>query len=799
MLCHQSRAARDLELEGKLPTEAELALFVDDISDTDPDQGGVDTNAFPLKMVLYKNRNPELNKARTKLKRHLDLKPTLQGGIEHQADPKRKKRAVEKWKRNNKTIKEAEKWIAREEGITGDSAMDALLDQKDAYVALFHGEKPPVEGSNAHLNIKFYDNVCSMWYVKLSPASLGKLKRNATEVVWVNIREKWALGNHKPIVIAYARACKDGFTPATAMGQAAGIFPEGPHGEITEFKISPTGSEHSWVIHQWSMGRHKKNVMLDDGREEMLFACKYVTEDDYKVWETSRKEATIDKRAKKLTWKSKYIVESKLLDVIEGNDLSARQTNIQKLKNLIKPIKEGKVELQHYHPKTGKPFSKLDWHDDQQVMGLRVESSRNGTETWFSRRLCGPGLKQTAYNQESIRWVEENFQPQYLELIRQKNTEGTQGFVTITPGDPREDLPPFLEDTAPQVHYLQGDTRTCMICAMCSALHYVGLVDSAEALYAKTDDLIERPDQCKLIMDFMQTKLPQLIPRRLSGRHNMLDKKQWTVGIKLIRLASSDGGIGHSAAIVGGYIFDSTCPRALPLTKKSLDWSCMGQFEMVFEGFHFLEEQYQVNKLVTKSLMDTIPEILCSSLPPSFTELKPAAPEGTPEVKYVQRTSSEDQCIIMSLASGLFYLGLTSLAEALMKEKYSILQRGYKRMPQAVVEFMEKSALTPTKFKKGTTNLLKLSPYPKMLRVFRLNNKISTTPLVIIGGWIFDSRSEYALPLTTLNLKGCSHDGQHCDIKDGYQFCESNRKRDKLITQNLIDVLPVEMRHLFKE
>ncbi len=84
-----------------------------------------------------------------------------------------------------------------------------------------------------------------MWYVKLLPASLGKLDRNATEVVWVNIREKWALGNHKPEVIAYARACKDGFTPATAMGQAAGIFPEGPHGEITEFIISPTGSEHS--------------------------------------------------------------------------------------------------------------------------------------------------------------------------------------------------------------------------------------------------------------------------------------------------------------------------------------------------------------------------------------------------------------------------------------------------------------------------------------------------------------------------------------------------------------------------
>jgi hypothetical protein len=481
--------------------------------------------------------------------------------------------------------------------------------------------------------------------------------------------------------------------------------------------------------------------------------------------------------------------------VIEGGTKIVRQANVQKLKDLINPIIEGKVQLGFYHPKEGEAFRNLAWHDEQQVMGLRLDIGDGGYETWYSRRLVGPGLQQTAYEKETISWIKDNFQQQYLDLIRQKHTEGTQGFITITPGDPRDDLPLFLDDNAPSVHYLQGATRTCMICAMCSALHYVGLIDTADELYEKTDELIEQPDQCKRIMEFMKAKHPQFLACKLNGRDNILDKKQWTVGIKLIRLASSDGGIGHSAAIVGGYIFDSTCPRALQLTKKSLDWSCMGEFEMVFEGYHFLEEKYQVKKLVKKSLMDAIPEELRGSLPPSIAAPEPVislVSPATPEVKYVQRTASEEQCIIMSLASGLFYLGLTSLANALMEERNCIRQKGYRHILKEIVRFIQKASLTPTKFKKGEIDLSTLTPYPKMFRVYRLDSNIGTRPLVIIGGWIFDSRSEHALPLTKINLEWCSLDGEHCRIKDGYHFSESERKQNKLITHELIDVLPVE-------
>ncbi len=146
-----------MELEGKLPTKAQMALFKDEIiSDTDENQGGVETNAYCLKMVQYKNTNPELIKAKAKHKRCLDQIPALQGTYENEPDPKRKKKAQERLKRHKNIIRGAEKWINTEEGPTGDSSLDALLDQKDAYVALFNGERPPVVGSNAHLNIMFF-------------------------------------------------------------------------------------------------------------------------------------------------------------------------------------------------------------------------------------------------------------------------------------------------------------------------------------------------------------------------------------------------------------------------------------------------------------------------------------------------------------------------------------------------------------------------------------------------------------------------------------------------------------------
>ena len=92
-----------------------------------------------------------------------------------------------------------------------------------------------------------------------------------------------------------------------------------------------------------------------------------------------------------------------------------------------------------------------------------------------------------------------------------------------------------------------------------------------------------------------------------------------------------------------------------------------------------------------------------------------------------------------------------------------------------------------------------LSPWPRMFRVYSLEKKKTTRPLIVIGGWIFDSRSEHALPLTKKNLDWCSLDGRNCRIRDGYQFSEGGRKQERLIDRVLIDVLPAELGYIVND
>ena len=41
-----------------------------------------------------------------------------------------------------------------------------------------------------------------------------------------------------------------------------------------------------------------------------------------------------------------------------------------------------------------------------------------------------------------------------------------------------------------------------------------------------------------------------------------------------VQLLGEDGGVGHAVTIVGQWIFDATQPRALPLSRESLDECC---------------------------------------------------------------------------------------------------------------------------------------------------------------------------------------------------------------------------------
>ena len=142
-----------------------------------------------------------------------------------------------------------------------------------------------------------------------------------------------------------------------------------------------------------------------------------------------------------------------------------------------------------------------------------------------------------------------------------------------------------------------------------------------------------------------------------------------------------------------------------------------------------------------------------------------------------------------------------------MAEQEFILSKPTKKQRRAMVGVMGDKKLTvrPYKVKPGIRDILDptgWSEYPSLYRVIppggnRWNTSIIPwLPLVVLGGWIFDSRCGKAKPLTAANLREyCAVGGEnHMEVHDGYVFCESGKTRK--VEPSLYEVTPLELQPL---
>ena len=65
----------------------------------------------------------------------------------------------------------------------------------------------------------------------------------------------------------------------------------------------------------------------------------------------------------------------------------------------------------------------------------------------------------------------------------------------------------------------------------------------------------------------------EVVPVFKRGRFDLLsgDPPPYPTTVQLL---GEDGGVGHAVTIARGWIFDATLPRALPLSRASLDACC---------------------------------------------------------------------------------------------------------------------------------------------------------------------------------------------------------------------------------
>jgi len=176
-----------------------------------------------------------------------------------------------------------------------------------------------------------------------------------------------------------------------------------------------------------------------------------------------------------------------------------------------------------------------------------------------------------------------------------------------------------------------------------------------------------------------------------------------------------------------------------------------------------------------------------------FLHLPPGAPrtmEGDimlddkyPTVRYLQQGRST--CLFSSLASALFFLGLTDKAEIVASKatKYSADAEGGIFNWNGLLQTMSMACkwLQPVKIIGNVFDILEdISKFPTVLSLEAVDGGTQHA-VTIVGRMIFDSNCERALALTKSNLDYCCStdeiQGQYRKVHKGYRFREVPGKR----------------------
>jgi hypothetical protein len=206
-------------------------------------------------------------------------------------------------------------------------------------------------------------------------------------------------------------------------------------------------------------------------------------------------------------------------------------------------------------------------------------------------------------------FVHANFPEAFIKIVVSYGKYKQPKFFPIPPGAPRTvGNHEMLDERFPIVKYMQQGESTCLFSSFASALHYIGLKETAAEIASEASEWSANQVggifNWNALLHLMKRSCAWLQPRKIKG--NMFDVlKDASEYPTLLQLKAKDGGIQHAITVVGGLIFDSNCERAIPLNKKSLDYCCstdnqQGCYQQVYHGYRFVEEPTKKIKIWEK-------------------------------------------------------------------------------------------------------------------------------------------------------------------------------------------------------
>jgi hypothetical protein len=195
-------------------------------------------------------------------------------------------------------------------------------------------------------------------------------------------------------------------------------------------------------------------------------------------------------------------------------------------------------------------------------------------------------------------WVAENFSKEFIARVKNEGETRKNRFFYLPPGAPRtNDGSDLINPANPIVKYRQHGEYSCLFSSLASALYYFGLHKSAMHMALLAPNYVsnsyEGLDVWPALLKEMRKCCKKLQPQKIQLLSSYDIFENISEYPRVLQLKDADGNTQHAVTIVGTYIFDANCARALTLTRENLDYCCStdaiaSTFLGVFHGYHFI-------------------------------------------------------------------------------------------------------------------------------------------------------------------------------------------------------------------
>jgi len=197
-----------------------------------------------------------------------------------------------------------------------------------------------------------------------------------------------------------------------------------------------------------------------------------------------------------------------------------------------------------------------------------------------------------------VDWVQDNFVDNFWGGLRTNPGK----WVTVPLGHPKLDIAPKELLSNVECKYQQKEEQYCLVFALASALHYVGMVEAAQKLVSIADNTtnMNMEDQINVIKAHMVECAPSIGHFEAFGQLKKRKKKMLkfddiiqnrTAYPTIVIPVGGDYSTNHAVCVVDDLIFDSTQKFALKLKMSSFNWvvDCKDGVVSFYGGIRFCQ------------------------------------------------------------------------------------------------------------------------------------------------------------------------------------------------------------------